>query len=114
MSAAEYVESRGYINDGRYAERMIEKKKGRAGKKQLLYELKRAGISEEDAQNALTETYSEEDGINAVLREMKRILKGEIPEDRLAQKKLFNRFIAKGFDYETVRAAFEKYCENED
>ncbi|MBR5721510.1 MAG: RecX family transcriptional regulator, partial [Clostridia bacterium] len=114
MSAAEYIESRGYINDGRYAERMIEKKKGRAGRKQLLYELKRAGISEEDAENALSETYSEEDGISAVLREMKRILKGEIPEDRLAQKKLFNRFIAKGFDYETVRAAFEKYCENEE
>jgi regulatory protein len=113
-SAAEYIENRGYIDDKRYAERLIERKKGRAGKKQLFYELKRAGISDDDAQNAFLETYSEDDGINAVLREMKRILKGAFPEDRAAQKKLFNRFISRGFDYETVRAAYEKYCENEE
>ncbi|MBQ6171147.1 MAG: RecX family transcriptional regulator [Clostridia bacterium] len=114
MQAAEYIEDRGYINDKRYAERMIERKKGKAGKKQLRFELKRAGISGDDAEAVLEETYSESDGINAVLREMKRILKGGFPEDRAAQKKLFNRFIAKGYEYETVRAAYEKYCENEE
>lgn len=114
MQAAEYIENRGYINDKRYAERMIERKKGRVGKRQLLFELKRAGISGDDAQSALEETYRESDGTDAVLREMKRILKGEFPEDKTAQKKLFNRFIAKGFEYETVRAAYEKYCENEE
>ena len=112
--AAETVEKLGYINDLRYAERIIDKRKGRVGKKQLRYELSRAGISEEDAENAFSEIYADSDGEDAVLTAMKRKLKGEKPEDRIAQRKLFNYFISKGFDYETVRAAFEKYCENEE
>ena len=114
-AAAERAEAAGYVNDRRYGERLVERRKNRVGRKQLAYELAKAGISADEAKDIISETYDDEtDGVETVLREMNRRLKGSVPADRAAQRKLFNSFISKGFEFETVKAAFEKYCENED
>ena len=115
VAAAEKIAAMGYIDDRRYAERLVERKKNKVGEQQIRYELSKAGISREDADDILAEMYDESsDGVAVVLKEMRRKLKGEIPDDRQAQAKLFNSFRAKGFTFETVKAAYEKYCENED
>ena len=115
VAAAEKVEQMGYIDDRRYAERLVERKKNKVGEQQIRYELTKAGISRDDADDILSEMYDEsQDGVEVVLKEMRRKLKGNIPEDKKAQMKLFNSFRAKGFEFETVKAAYEKYCENED
>lgn len=115
VAAAEKISAMGYIDDRRYAERLVERKKNKVGEQQIRYELSKAGISREDADDILAEMYDESsDGVAVVLKEMRRKLKGEIPDDRKAQAKLFNSFRAKGFTFETVKAAYEKYCENED
>ena len=115
VAAAEKIAAMGYIDDRRYAERLVERKKNKVGEQQIRYELSKAGISREDADDILAEMYDESsDGVAVVLKEMRRKLKGEILEDRKAQAKLFNSFRAKGFTFETVKAAYEKYCENED
>ena len=106
----------GYINDRRYAERLVERKKNKVGLQQIRYELSKAGICREEQDDVIAETYAENDGVDAVAKEMRRKLKGKTvdPDDRKALAKLFNSFRAKGFDFETIKEAYEKYCENED
>lgn len=114
FAAAEKVAELGYIDDRRYAERLIERKKTKVGKKQIMFDLTKSGIPREDAELLLDEMYGEEDGVKAVLKEMKKKLKGAAVEDKAVLKKLFASFGAKGFDFETIKKAYEKYCENEE
>ena len=116
LAAAEKIAEMGYINDRRYAERLVERKKNKVGLQQIRYELAKAGICREELDDVLAETYAESDGVDAVVKELRRKLKGKTvdPDDRKAMSKLFNSFRAKGFDFETIKDAYEKYCENED
>lgn len=116
VMAAEKVAEMGYINDRRYAERLVERKKNKVGLQQIRYELSKAGISRDEQDDVIAETYAENDGVDAVAKEMRRKLNGKTvdPDDRKALAKLFNSFRAKGFDFETIKEAYEKYCENED
>ena len=114
-AAVEKIKAAGYINDERYAEKLVEHHKQKSGSRKILYELQKSGIDRETAEEALENGYSEEDGIEAILRDMRRRFKPPESDDPAEKRKqinkIFNRYIARGYAFETVKRAYNLFTE---
>lgn len=97
---------RGYIDDQKFADYMIESKQGRKGvsERKLRLELKRKGVSQDNIERALNDqSYDEREELRRVIRKKRR---------RYDAPKLINYLVRQGFDFEEVREAVaEEYDE---
>lgn len=90
--------ARGYINDG-----LALKKKGR---RLIKYELFRKGVSESTIDEALDENSLDE--LSGARELLKKRLRGKTSIDYKEKKKHFDYLLRRGFDYETIKAAFNE------
>lgn len=110
---ADYVTERmkelGLLDDAAYAAAYAESAGKRKGRRLIAAELKRKGISDEDAERALQTLTGEEESAKAVLE---KYLRGKQP-DRKTLQKAYAHLLSKGYDYETARAALGSLAEED-
>ncbi|MGN0399449.1 MAG: regulatory protein RecX [Blautia sp.] len=112
-AALAYVESFGYINDKRYAQRYIESGKEKKGKARLKLELARKGISDSVIEEALEETEFED--ARSVIREMmKKRRKGNCLFDEKEKRRLYGFFQRKGFSSSDILAVIREEEQKEE
>lgn len=103
---ADYVVAKmkeyGYLNDAEYALRYAESVKGRKGARLVALELKKKGVSDEDAREALSSFGDETESAKEVL---KKYLRGKDASDRATLRRAFSHLLSKGYDPDTARAA---------
>ena len=106
----EKMKEYGYLDDGAYAVSYVGQAGNRKGKRLLAAELKRKGIADEQIQSALDTLTGEEESAKAVLA---KYLRGKTI-DRKTLQKAFSNLIARGFDYDTARAALGSLAEEDE
>lgn len=93
----------GYLDDERYAKRLIEdqtkiRKKGKRATAQKLWQ---AGIDKETANEALEQLNEEDESVAAAFWAEK--LWPRLREDPKGREKLYRRLLSKGFSYDIVK-----------
>lgn len=112
----EYVldKLRGYdfVNDEAYAKAYISAKSGRKGERLLQKELRAKGISDETAEEALSDL-DEESQIEAAKGLLEKYLRGKA-EDKATLQKAYRHLLSKGFSYEVAKSALSGLAEDEE
>lgn len=101
-SAIDYVKSFHYVDDVRYARSYIESRAQSRSIRQITWELKNKGISEEDIDAAFAESEfaSEEQAIERLVQKKKMNPENASPEEL---RKYYAFFMRKGFSYSAIR-----------
>ena len=93
----------GFLDDALYAKQYTEYAGKKKGARLIALELKRRGVDDETARNAVAEI---EDGDQAACRVLEKYMRGkEINRDTL--RKAYAHLVSKGFDYDTARSALK-------
>lgn len=106
----EKMKEYGYVDDASYALRFAAGAKKRMGKRLLALELKRRGISEGDAKEALLSVTEEEESAKEILM---KYLRGK-QWDAITLQKGYRYLIGKGFDFDVARSAVKSLGEADD
>jgi len=106
-SAVGLLKERGYINDRRYGERIVERYSGVYGKRRIDNELRKHGIEKEIREELLGGL--EDSGAEDVYGQLCRMMNGAPFEDRKQRDKKYAYFIRRGYGFDEVTSAFEKY-----
>lgn len=102
--------SYGYISDGEYARMYAKNLADKSGKNLIAQKLKAKGIKEEEIECAVRDIPSQEE---AARKAFEKYMRGkEYTKENMY--KAFKNLMAKGFDYETVKAVIEGLKEDED
>ena len=107
-----YLKAGHYIDDARFAENFIRRKKSKSGSYKLAMDLRFKGIERETAETAL-ESFSEEEEIQAASKLAKKYLSGKSLEAQEAWRKCTAYLTRRGYSWETVKAAYLNASENE-
>jgi len=101
----------GYINDLEFAKAFVSDglRFNKWGVKKINFELKRRGVSDETAGEAFELAEYNAGGVLAGLIEKKIGPPGEKPPDKNEKMKLFNYLLNKGFTYEEINSAYNKF-----
>lgn len=93
----------GFLDDALYAKQYTEYAGKKKGARLIALELKRRGVDDETARNAVAEI---EDGDQAARRVLEKYMRGkEVNRDTL--RKAYAHLVSKGFDYDTARSALK-------
>lgn len=93
----------GFLDDALYAKQYTEYAGKKKGARLIALELKRRGVDDETARNAVAEI---EDGDQAARRVLEKYMRGkEVNRDTL--RKAYAHLVSKGFDYDTARCALK-------
>ena len=104
-AAADWLQTRGFLNDQRYAGMVVRHYAGKGyGTSRIRQELQRRGIPRELWEEALEEYPEQEDKIDSFLRSR---LKD--PGDRAQIQKASAALLRRGFSWEEIRAALARY-----
>ena len=104
--AVEYVRSFHYIDDERYAENFIRRRKEEKSLFELRMELKKRGVEESDIDTALlNEPVDEKEAVKALF--CKKYGRMDLT-DRKVYEKALRYFSGKGFSYENIRHGIEE------
>ena len=107
--AMAYVSSFGYIDDLRYAANYLFYHKGQRSRKELQYKLLNKGVSKEIIARAMEE-YESEDEYEALRNQLRKRLKGRMPEELTYEEK--NKTIAylarKGYGISAIKAVMSE------
>ncbi len=95
----------GYVDDFSYATAYIRTYGNKKGERLLRFELKTKGVSDEDISKAFAMANQNENAVFAVAE--KYMARKEITKENLA--KLYKHLIGKGFNYDEVSEAVNKY-----
>ncbi len=108
LETVEKLKNYGYINDFDYANRYVETYKNTQGKRLIALKLKQKGVSQEDAEKAVStiENQSEQAYILA-----RKYMKNKVVDKKNLQK-CYKHLLSKGFDYDECKFAIEKFDEN--
>ncbi len=106
----EKMKGYGFLDDGEYAKSYAESAGKKKGKRLIALELKRKGISDEDAERALSALSDETE---SAMRRLEKYLRGK-PLDRKTLSKGYAYLIGKGYDYDTAKRAIEALGETDD
>lgn len=107
--AISYVEGFHYIDDTRYAKHYISSGSRTKSRRQLSFELEQKGVSSEIIREELEAMdIVEEDVVKEQIK--KKYGRIDITEEKNKQK-IFRYFCNKGFSYEKVKVAYQKYLE---
>lgn len=101
----EKLKNYGYIDDFDYANRYVETYKKTQGKRLIALKLKQKGVSEEDAEKAVSsiENQSEQAYILA-----QKYMKNKLVDKKNLQK-CYKYLLSKGFDYDECKFVVEKF-----
>lgn len=99
----------GYIDDVRYAQRMIETQmqNDKKGKRAIAQKMWQAGIKDEEARAAL-EGIDEEAELEAARYWVAKLAE-KLRDDPKCREKMYRRLAAKGFGYEIAAQAMREY-----
>ena len=102
----------GYVDDSRYADRFVESRGQRYGSRRLYGELRRKGVSDEQAREALNEL-SPEDEAGAARRQAEKLLARKDVSDPDVRRKAVQALVRRGFSWDVAREAVESLATNE-
>ena len=106
----EKCEEYGFLNDTYYANRYVETYADKKGVMLIKQELKRKGVSEENAREALLNLG---DQTEAAVKIAEKYMRGKEADMKNIQK-LYRHLLSKGFSYDDAKAAAEKIKSNEE
>ena len=106
-AAIEYVKSYHYIDDERYAANYIHYKSASSSKNQIRQTLLQRGINKEIIDQKLAE--SETDETDLILKLIQKRCKGSKELSYEEKQKLFGYLFRKGFSFEKIENAWERY-----
>lgn len=106
----EKIKDYGFVNDSDYARRYVETYSNRKGVKLIQLELKRKGVSEECAEQAVSALGSQAD--TAKMLAEKYMKNKEV--DRKTIQKLYRHLLSKGFTYDDAKEAVERYLSEDE
>ncbi len=111
LETAEWLESIGSLNDGEFAAMLALRYRARGyGPYRIQNELKRHGIDSDITEQTLGEMPETNEAIDRFIRAR---LKGEKP-DRLQLKRLSDALFRKGFGWDEIREAIDRYFDTEE
>ena len=96
----------GYVDDARYADRYVQSRAQRYGNRRLYGELRRKGVSDQTAREAL-ESLDPEDEAAAARRQAEKLLARKDTSDPDVRRKAVQALVRRGFDWDTARGAVE-------
>lgn len=102
---------KGYVNDRKYSERIIEKYFARYGKRRVSEELYKRGIDRELSQELIENAYSIEDESEKIENLIFQKLKGTLPSDKKEYDKVFAFLARKGYSSDEINHAYSEYKE---
>ncbi|MDE6058500.1 MAG: RecX family transcriptional regulator [Clostridia bacterium] len=100
----------GYLDDALYAQQYTENAAKRKGARLIAMELKRRGVDDETAREAVSNIENSEESARRVLEKYMR--SKEVNRETL--KKAYAHLISKGFDYDTARSALKSLGEEDE
>lgn len=103
--AIEKLNGYGFLNDADYARRYAETYADKKGIMLIKQELKKKGVSDSDAEDALAILQDQSEAA-AVIAE--KYMRGKTPDAKTLQK-LYRHLLSKGFSFDDARLAVEKY-----
>ncbi len=96
----------GYVDDTRYAGHFVESRSSRYGSRRLYGELRRKGVSEEVAREALGELSPEDEAASA-LRQAEKLLARKDVTDPDVRRKAVQALVRRGFGWDAAKAAVD-------
>lgn len=102
-----FLLEKGYLDDQRFARQMLERKKRRSGSRLIRRDMKLKGLSEQDAQQALS-GLSDEEELEHAQALLVKYLRGKAGEPRELQQKALAFLGRRGFGYDIARQAVEQ------
>ena len=108
VKAIEKLKSYGYVDDEDYAKRYASTYKGVKGKRLIKLELKQKGVSEKDAETALSDIERQQEACD---RLAEKYLKNK-EKDQKNILKCYKYLLSKGFDYDEAKQAVDKFNDN--
>ena len=106
-AALDRLEELGFVDDARYAPIVVRHYAAKGyGRRRVQEELQRRGIPRELWDSALEELPEQEDTLDRLLRSR---LRGADPDDRAALKKASDALLRRGFGWEEIQEAAERY-----
>ena len=96
----------GYVDDTRYAGHYVESRSSRYGSRRLYGELRRKGVSEEVAREALEELSPEDEAASA-LRQAEKLLARKDVSDPDVRRKAVQALVRRGFGWDAAKAAVD-------
>ena len=96
----------GYVDDSRYAGHFVESRGQRYGSRRLYGELRRRGVSDETAREALEELSPEDEAASA-RRQAEKLLARKDASDPDVRRKAVQALVRRGFGWDIAREAVE-------
>ena len=102
----------GYVDDSRFAGQFVESRGQRYGSRKLYGELRRKGVSEEQARQALEELTPEDEAAAARKQAEKLLLRKDVTNPDV-RRKAEQALVRRGFGWDTAREAVEAVAADE-
>lgn len=110
-AAVQRMEELGLVDDADYARRFVADKLNLKdwGLRRIVQELRAKGVEQQHIDTALEELdYNGAERLAGILRRKGK----EIPTQQKERNALINRWLRQGYDYEEIRAALARFCED--
>ena len=102
----------GYVDDTRYAGHFVESRSSRYGSRWIYGELRRKGVSEETAREALEELDPEDEAASAFKQAEKLLARKDITDPNV-RRKAVQALVRRGFGWDVAKAAVDKLADEE-
>ena len=105
QKVCDFLKAGHYLDDARFAENFIRRKKNRSGSRKISMDLRYKGIERETADTAL-ENLSPEEEVEAACKLAKKYLSSKSLEPQDAFRKCAAYLSRRGYSWDTVKAAY--------
>ncbi|NLA53894.1 MAG: regulatory protein RecX [Clostridiales bacterium] len=109
----DFLKAGHYLDDARYAENFIMRRKSKSGSRKLSMDLRYKGIENETTQTAL-ESFSQEEEIEAACKLAKKYLSTKALEPQEAFRKCAAYLARRGYSWDTVKAAYRMVSDSQE
>ena len=110
VATVDFMASKGYQDDYRYARRLAEVAAGSYGKRRAEQILYQHGIDRETSAEVLDEVYSREDRETEKIDEiLRKLTKGSALNDPAAKQKIYAKLARRGYDSAAIASALSRY-----
>lgn len=103
--AMEFLKSYAFVDDRRYAENLIEAKRGKASKREIIQKLRQKGVAPE-LLSELSEEISSEDEYDICKKTLERYMRGKDLRDKKDRMRAWRYLMSKGYQSEAINEAF--------
>ncbi len=99
----------GYVNDERFAGQYVERRGQRYGSRRLYGELRRKGVGEETAREAVA-AIDPQTELDAAVRQAEKLLARKDLSDPDVHRRAAQALVRRGYDWDTAREAVDAVC----